>query len=71
MDYQVNKNTIIGDILDKDGDVAPFFLEIRQYSCVKMSCSARRFFAAGHFASFQIHPRAENALKSETGATAG
>lgn len=28
MDYQVNKNTIIGDILDKDGDVAPFFLEI-------------------------------------------
>ena len=28
MDYQVNKNTIIGDILDKDFDAAPFFLEI-------------------------------------------
>ena len=35
---------------------APFFLEIRQYSCEKMSCSARKFLAAGHITSFQIHP---------------
>src|SRR5574344_2016285 len=34
---------------------ASFFLEIRQYSCEKMSCSARKFLAAGHIASFQIH----------------
>ncbi|MCI6527639.1 MAG: hypothetical protein MR438_01490, partial [Clostridiales bacterium] len=27
---------------------ASFFLEIRQYSCEKMSCSARKFLAAGH-----------------------
>ena len=36
---------------------APFFLEIRQYSCEKMSCSAQRFLAAGHIGSFQIHPK--------------
>ena len=36
---------------------AAFSLEIRQYSCVKMPCSAQKFLAAGHFASFQIHPR--------------
>ena len=36
---------------------ASFFLEIRQYSCEKMSCSARKFLAAGHITSFQIHPR--------------
>ena len=35
---------------------ASFFLEIRQYSCEKMSCSARKFLAAGHIAGFQIHP---------------
>ena len=35
---------------------AAFFLEIRQYSCEKMSCSARKFLAAGHIFSFQIHP---------------
>ena len=35
---------------------APFFLEIRQYSCEKMSCSAQKFLAAGHIGSFQIHP---------------
>ena len=35
---------------------APFFLEIRQYSCGKMSCSAPKFLAAGHIESFQIHP---------------
>ena len=35
---------------------APFFLEIRQYSCEKMSCSAQKFLAAGHIESFQIHP---------------
>ena len=36
---------------------APFFLEIRQYSCEKMSCSAQKFLAAGHIGNFQIHPR--------------
>ena len=36
---------------------APFFLEIRQYSCGKMSCSAQKFLAAGHIERFQIHPR--------------
>ena len=35
---------------------ASFFLEIRQYSCEKMSCAARKFLAAGHIGSFQIHP---------------
>lgn len=33
---------------------APFSLEIRQYSCEKMSCSARKFLAAGRIARFQI-----------------
>ena len=28
MAYEVNKNTIIGDILDNDSSCAPFFLEI-------------------------------------------
>ena len=28
MDYKVTKDTIIGDILDKDFDVAPYFLEM-------------------------------------------
>ena len=36
---------------------ASFFLEIRQDSCEKMSCAARKFLAAGHIMSFQIHPR--------------
>ena len=36
---------------------APVSLEIRQYSCGKMSCSAQKFLAAGHIGSFQIHPR--------------
>ena len=35
---------------------APFFLEIRQYSCEKTSCAAQKFLAAGHIESFQIHP---------------
>ena len=35
---------------------APFFLEIRQYSCEKMSCSTQKFLAAGHIMRFQIHP---------------
>ena len=35
---------------------APFFLEIRQYSCEKMSCSARKFLAAGHIASWKNTP---------------
>ena len=43
---------------------APFFLEIRQYSCEKMSCSAQKFLAAGHIGSFQIHPRSESPLDS-------
>ena len=40
---------------------ASFFLEIRQYSCEKMSCAARKFLAAGHIGSFQIHPRPHKA----------
>ena len=43
---------------------APFFLEIRQYSCEKMSCSAQKFPAAGHIGSFQIHPRTHKVLLS-------
>ena len=35
---------------------APFFLEIRQYSCKKMSCATQKSLAAGHIVSFQIHP---------------
>ena len=35
---------------------ASFFLEIRQYSCEKMSCSTQKSLAAGHIFSFQIHP---------------
>ncbi len=35
---------------------ASFFLEIRQYSCEKMSCTARKILAAGHIFSFQMHP---------------
>ena len=49
---------------------APFFLEIRQYSCGKMSCSAQKFLAAGHIESFQIHPSLKSVqaiLKSEQG----
>ena len=36
---------------------APFFLEIRQYSCEKMTCATQKSLAAGHIMSFQIHPR--------------
>ena len=35
---------------------APFFLEIRQYSCEKMSCLTQKFLAAGHIGRFQLHP---------------
>ena len=35
---------------------ASFFLEIRQYSCEKMSCSTQKSLAAGHITSFQILP---------------
>ena len=42
---------------------ASFFLEIRQYSCEKMSCSTQKFLAAGHIMSFQIHPRRAKSLK--------
>ena len=56
---------------------APFFLEIRQYSCEKMSCSAQKFLAAGHIGSFQIHPsfafkicRAARICRSSAGADA-
>ena len=35
---------------------ASFFLEIRQYSCKKMSCSARKFLAAGYIASWKNTP---------------
>ena len=43
---------------------ASFFLEIRQYSCGKMSCSAQKFLAAGHIMSFQIHPRKHRTIVS-------
>ena len=36
---------------------ASFFLEIRQYSCEKMSCATQKSLAAGHIMSFQIHPK--------------
>ncbi len=39
MDYQVNKNTIIGDILDVDVDCAPYFLEIGMHC---LGCPASR-----------------------------
>ena len=35
---------------------APFFLEIRQYSCEKMSCSTKKFLAAGHIGSWKNTP---------------
>ena len=35
---------------------ASFFLEIRQDSCGKMSCSARKFLAAGHIGSWKNTP---------------
>ena len=35
---------------------ASFFLEIRQYSCEKMSCAARKFLAAGHIMRWQNTP---------------
>ena len=35
---------------------ASFFLEIRQYSCEKMSCATQKSLAAGHIMSFQTHP---------------
>ena len=39
MAYQVNKNTIIGDILDQDFDAAPFFLEMGMHC---LGCPASR-----------------------------
>ena len=36
---------------------ASFFLEIRQYSCEKMSCATQKSLAADHIMSFQIHPK--------------
>ena len=38
---------------------ASFFLEIRKYSCGKMSCPARKSLAAGHAVGFQMHPDRE------------
>ena len=35
---------------------APFFLEIRQYSCEKMSCSTQKSLAAGHIGSWKNTP---------------
>ena len=35
---------------------ASFFLEIRQYSCEKMSCAVRKFLAAGHIESWKNTP---------------
>ncbi|MBS1325275.1 MULTISPECIES: DUF1858 domain-containing protein [Porcipelethomonas] len=39
MAYEVNKNTIIGDILDQDFDAAPFFLEMGMHC---LGCPASR-----------------------------
>ena len=36
---------------------APFSLEMQQAFLRKMACSGQKSLAAGHFASFQIHPR--------------
>ena len=33
-----------------------FPLKYNKYSCGKMACSGQKSLAAGHFASFQIHP---------------
>ena len=46
---------------------ASFFLEIRQYSCEKMSCATQKSLAAGHIMSFQIHPK----IPAETVRSAG
>ena len=39
MAYSVNKDTIIGDILDNDFDVAPYFMEIGMHC---LGCPASR-----------------------------
>lgn len=39
MAYEVNKNTIIGDILDVNADAAPFFLEMGMHC---LGCPASR-----------------------------
>lgn len=39
MEFIVDENTIIGDILDKDFDVAPFFLEMGMHC---LGCPASR-----------------------------
>ena len=44
---------------------ASFFLEIRQYSCEKMSCATQKSLAAGHIMSFQIHPKQEKRLREQ------
>ena len=38
MAYQVTKATVIGDILDHDANVAPYFLEIGMH-CLGCPCS--------------------------------
>ena len=49
---------------------ASFFLEIRQYSCEKMSCATQKSLAAGHIMSFQIHPK-EKQEDGSIGANSG
>ena len=44
---------------------ASFFLEIRQYSCEKMSCATQKSLAAGHIVSFQIHPKKTGILRRD------
>ncbi|MGN0612300.1 MAG: DUF1858 domain-containing protein [Porcipelethomonas sp.] len=39
MAFEVNKNTIIGSILDQDADAAPFFLEMGMHC---LGCPASR-----------------------------
>ena len=45
---------------------APFFLEIRQYSCEKMSCSTQKFLAAGHIGSWKNTPWVSNFILQST-----
>ena len=60
-----NRKDVLGRILptpDAPGlrvfsrRAASFFLEIRQDSCEKMSCAARKFLAAGHIGSWKNTP---------------
>ncbi len=60
--YLCLSNGLLSVVLDgydrfDQQSVIRFFLEIRQYSCEKMSCATQKSLAAGHIMSFQIHPK--------------